>query len=129
LRKVYITNQSTASYRNLKFSLILALTLWSLFQVRADAQQRRLSNVIDLGAQAIGVATRESPALHGRALSEGYLTQPTIMAQLLPLGEALSLKATLNLEGATMKRGELTPASTGRATSIDAIHTRIFTSS
>ena len=107
MRKVYITNQATASYRNLKFSLILALTLSSPFQMRADAQQRRLSNVMDIGAQAIGVATRESPALHGRTLSEGYLTQPTIMAQLLPLGEALSLKATLNLEGATIKRGEL----------------------
>jgi len=29
----------------------------------------------EIGAQAIGVATREDPAIHGRDLTEGYLTQ------------------------------------------------------
>ena len=68
---------------------------------------------LDLGAQAIGVITRESPAIHGRDLTEGYLTQPIIMAQLNPWGEALSLKATIDFEGKTIKRGELNAGITG----------------
>lgn len=62
-----------------------------------------------VGAQAIGVVTRVSPAVHGRDLSEGYLTQPTLMAEANPWHDLLSLKVTVNLEGATIKRGELTP--------------------
>ena len=68
---------------------------------------------VDLGAQAIGVITRESPAIHGRDLTEGYLTQPVMMAQLNPWGEALSLKMTLDFEGKTIKRGELNAGITG----------------
>jgi len=63
--------------------------------------------LFEIGAQALGVLTRESPAVGGRELTEGYLTQPAIMVQLEPWGELLSLKGTLNLEGATLKRGEL----------------------
>lgn len=69
-----------------------------------DSSARKL---FDIGAQAIGVLTRESPAVGGRDLTEGYLTQPAMMVQLDPWGELLSLKGTLNLEGATLKRGEL----------------------
>jgi hypothetical protein len=67
----------------------------------------------EIGAQGIGVLTRESPALGGREITEGYLTQPAIMAQLDPWNELLSLKGTLNLEGATLKRGELTAGIVG----------------
>jgi hypothetical protein len=62
-----------------------------------------------LGAQAIGVVTRVSPALHNRDLTEGYLSQPALMLDANPWRDLLSLKATLNFEGATIKRGELTP--------------------
>ena len=62
-----------------------------------------------IGAQAIGVVTRVSPALHGRDLTEGYLTQPAVMIDAKPWRDLLSLRATLNLEGATIKRGELAP--------------------
>ena len=62
-----------------------------------------------LGAQAIGVVTRVSPALHDRNLTEGYLTQPAVMVEANPWRDLLSLKATVNFEGATIKRGELTP--------------------
>ena len=62
-----------------------------------------------LGAQAIGVVTRVSPALHNRELTEGYFTQPAVMLEANPWRDLLSLKATLNFEGATIKRGELTP--------------------
>lgn len=68
---------------------------------------------IQLGAQAIGVVTRESPAMHGQDLTEGYLTQPVVMGQLSPWGELFSLKTTLDFEGATMKRGELNAGITG----------------
>ena len=76
----------------------------------ASAQQMAEAGALfQLSAQAIGVATRESPAIHGRDLSEGYLTQPVIMAQLDPWKELLSLRATIDFEGSTIKRGELTP--------------------
>lgn len=65
------------------------------------------SDFIQIGAQAIGVVTRESPAIHGQDLTEGYLTQPVLMTQIAPWGELLSLRTTIDFEGATLKRGEL----------------------
>ena len=62
-----------------------------------------------VGAQAIGIVTRVSPALQGRDLTEGYVTQPAVMVDANPWRDLLSLRATLNLEGATIKRGELAP--------------------
>lgn len=62
-----------------------------------------------VGAQAIGVVTRVSPAVHDRDLTEGYLTQPALMADANPWHDLLALKATINFEGATIRRGELTP--------------------
>ena len=67
------------------------------------------NSAIDVGVQAIGVVTRISPAIHNRDLIEGYLTQPAVMGAINPWHDLLSLKATLNLEGATIDRGELTP--------------------
>jgi len=66
-----------------------------------------MHDAIEVGAQAIGVVTRESPAIRGRDLTEAYLTQPAMMLTVAPWGEALALKTTLNIEGATIKRGEL----------------------
>jgi hypothetical protein len=62
-----------------------------------------------IGAQAIGVVTRVSPAVHDRDATEVYLTQPAVMADINPWRQLLSLRATLSLEGATIERGELTP--------------------
>ena len=79
-----------------------------LFPVTAGAQGvHHPSDIFAAGAQAIGVVTRESPAIRGRALTEGYLTRPAIMAQLDPWGGLLALKGMMSLEGATIKRGEL----------------------
>lgn len=64
---------------------------------------------VDVSAQAIGVVTRVSPAEHGRALTEGYFTQPALMAKAGLFGDALTFTGTLNLEGLTLKRGEFTP--------------------
>jgi hypothetical protein len=73
----------------------------------AGGQALAAHDLFDLGAQAIWTATRESPALGGRDLTEGYLTQPMVMLMAAPWGEALAIKSTLNFEGATLKRGEL----------------------
>lgn len=72
----------------------------------AQSAQLGLAHV-EAGAQAIGVVTRESPAIHGRDLTEGYLTQPLVMAMMSLWSDALQIKGTLDLEGVTMKRGEL----------------------
>src|SRR3712207_1335245 len=62
-----------------------------------------------LGAQAIGLVTRVSPALFGRTMTEGYLTQPMVMARARTRGGLVSALVTLDFEGATLERGELTP--------------------
>ncbi|MBL0938654.1 MAG: hypothetical protein IBJ03_07155 [Gemmatimonadaceae bacterium] len=59
----------------------------------------------ELGAMAVGVLTHASPAVSGRALTEGYLTQPMLMGA-VGLG-GLRFTGTLNAEGYTLKRGEL----------------------
>lgn len=74
---------------------------------RVASAQSSPGNAIEIGAQAIGVVTRESPAIHGRDITEGYLTQPAIMLGAAPWGEILALRTTLNFEGATIERGEL----------------------
>lgn len=66
------------------------------------------SSRLHVGAQAIGVATRMSPAYQGRALTEGYLTQPVAHAHLRLPRVPLTAQAMLNLEGVTLDRGELT---------------------
>jgi hypothetical protein len=68
---------------------------------------------IEVGAQATGVVTRESPAIHGRNLTEGYLTQPLLMATASLWSDALQLKGTVDFEGVTMKRGELNAGAHG----------------
>ncbi|MFL5467490.1 MAG: hypothetical protein ACJ79N_10515 [Gemmatimonadaceae bacterium] len=87
----------------------LAVQLFALFEPSDVLAQDRshLGDAIQIGAQAIGVVTRESPAIHGRDLTEGYLTQPIVMLHASPLGELLSLKTSINFEGATIERGEL----------------------
>jgi hypothetical protein len=88
--------------------LFRAALLALLFPPFLSAQAgQHATEFLDVGAQAIGVVTRESPAIQGRALTEGYVSQPAIMAELKPWNELLSLRGTLNLEGATLKRGEL----------------------
>ena len=89
--------------------ILLRLTLLVVFLPSTATAQvvQHATEVVHVGAQAIGVVTRESPAIQGQPRTEGYLTQPAIMAELDPWRGLLSLKGTLNLEGATLKRGEL----------------------
>ncbi|HEX8275389.1 MAG TPA: hypothetical protein VF615_22335 [Longimicrobiaceae bacterium] len=60
-----------------------------------------------LGAQAIPLVTRADPAVDGEALVEAYLTQPNVMGHLSLWGGRAEAMATLNLEGLTLRRGEL----------------------
>jgi hypothetical protein len=59
------------------------------------------------GVQAIGVVTSESPAIHGRDLTEGYLVQPMVMGMASLWDDAVEIKGSVDFEGVTMKRGEL----------------------
>ena len=91
-----------------KFARTYALATALLIPAEVPAQSVQYGPAdIEIGAQAVGVVTRESPAIHGRDLTEGYLTQPMVMATATFWSDALEMKGTLNLEGATMKRGEL----------------------
>jgi hypothetical protein len=62
---------------------------------------------VEVGAQAIGVVTHESPAIHGRDLTEGYLTQPMVMVIGSFWNDAIELRGALDFEGVTLERGEL----------------------
>lgn len=89
------------------YALALVALVPGMLQPQHAMTLRRSAINVELAAQAIGVGTRESPALSGRALTEGYLTQPALMAEARLLGGALALRSTLNLEGLTLERGEL----------------------
>lgn len=92
----------------MKFRRLYVLATVLLLPIDLPAQSRQFGPAhIEVGAQAIGVVTRESPAIHGRDLTEGYLTQPLVMAMASLWNDALQFKGTLDLEGVTMKRGEL----------------------
>jgi hypothetical protein len=79
-----------------------------LIPLDASAQSAQYGPAhVEVGVQAIGVVTRESPAIHGRDLTEGYLTQPIVMAMASLWSDALEIKGTLDLEGVTIERGEL----------------------
>ncbi|HEX6054120.1 MAG TPA: hypothetical protein VFZ21_32845 [Gemmatimonadaceae bacterium] len=64
-------------------------------------------------AQAIGLVTRVDPAVAGRTYTEGYLAQPVIMAHGSVFRGALSGVVTLDFEGLTLERGQLTPGAYG----------------
>lgn len=59
------------------------------------------------GAAAVPLVTRASPAMDGEALTEAYLTQPVLMGSGSLLGGRLELHGMLNLEGLTLRGGEL----------------------
>ena len=65
------------------------------------------------GASAIGDATRITPGIGHRTLTEGYLTQPLLHAHLMAPRDLLELRAMIDLEGKTLARGELAPGAYG----------------
>ena len=89
-------------------SRLVSPTLAVLLLANArDARAQTGLDFIQFGAQAIGVVTRESPAVHSEDFTEAYLTQPLIMARVNPWNELLTASAMLDFEGYTLKRGEL----------------------
>ena len=60
-----------------------------------------------LGAGAIPLATRAAPAMGGEVLTEAYLSQPVVAGHARLPGGWLALQGMLNLEGLTLRRGEL----------------------
>ncbi|MEO7085531.1 MAG: hypothetical protein ABI442_03220 [Gemmatimonadaceae bacterium] len=66
---------------------------------------------ISVMAQAIPVVTRADPTATRTALTEGYLSQPVLMAH--ASYDWLRAVSTLNLEGLTLKRGELSTGGYG----------------
>ena len=76
-----------------------------------DMHMHESSSPLDAawGASAIVVGTQVDPGVNHRRLREGYLTQPMLHGQLVASGGVLSAQAMLDLEGATLKRGELDP--------------------
>jgi len=63
--------------------------------------------------QAIPVVTHAASTVEGADLTEGYLSQAAAMGGAELLGGDLRLQATLNAEGLTMKRGELSTGAFG----------------
>jgi len=59
----------------------------------------------EFGVMVVGVGTRASPAVFGRTLTEGYLTQPNVMGDVRY--RSLRLLTTVNFEGYTLRRGQL----------------------
>ena len=69
------------------------------------ARAQDSSVALNVEARGIGLLTRASHTPGNRTLTEGYLTQPIIGATLR--AEWLHASGMLNLEGATLRRGEL----------------------
>ena len=65
------------------------------------------------GASAIVVATEVSPGVDGRRLREGYLTQPMLHGHASLFHGALGAQGMVDVEGATLQRGELAPGAYG----------------
>lgn len=78
----------------------MLVTVATLLAARDSAGQS-----ISAGAQAIGLITRADPTAGRRALTEAYVTQPVAMAHAAWGG--WRARTTLDLEGLTLKRGEL----------------------
>src|SRR5689334_14694648 len=66
-----------------------------------------------LMAQAIPLVTHAANTAEGADLTEGYVSQAAVMGRGDLLSGHLRLEATLNAEGLTMKRGELSTGAFG----------------
>jgi hypothetical protein len=77
----------------------------------AVARDSLRAQQVSVMAQAIPVVTRADPTATHSALTEGYLSQPAIMAH--ASWNALRATATINFEGLTLARGELSTGGYG----------------
>jgi hypothetical protein len=65
------------------------------------------------GLHGVVMGTHVRNGVGGEPVTEGYLTQPTLMAGASMWGGRLTGQATISLEGLTLQRGELAPGSYG----------------
>jgi hypothetical protein len=93
--------------------LLLGLLLVCLPAAAQEHDHRGSAARVMWGAQVVPVLTHASPTAGEQSLTEAYLTQPNLMAHLLLWGGRLQFAGTLNLEGLTLDRGELTPGAWG----------------
>lgn len=77
----------------------------------APVQAQQVKGAI--GAHAVALVTTVDPAIRGRRMTEGYLTQPTLMAHVAGWDGRLRLDGMLSFEGLTIDRGELGPGMLG----------------
>ena len=89
--------------RRARFVLLATSSALALAPPTARAQNSSVA--LGLEARAIGLVTRATHVPGDRTLTEGYLTQPIIGATLR--AGWLRASGMLNLEGATLRRGEL----------------------
>ena len=89
----------------------LLVLLLTAFPARAGAQHQHGAAASPgawrIGAHAVPVLTRVSPAMGGEPATEWYLTHPVLWA--MRGGDRFCVHAMVNLEGLTLERGELTP--------------------
>lgn len=78
-----------------------------------SAMRMDMERPLSLGAQGILELSTVSPAHSGLRYTEGYLTEPALMARGRLAGGALRAATTVDLEGLTLRRGELTPGGWG----------------
>jgi hypothetical protein len=79
----------------------------------ADSTRGARPDAWHLMAQAIPVVTHAANTAEGADLTEGYLSQAAVMGRGDLLSGHLRLEATLNAEGFTMRRGELSTGAFG----------------
>lgn len=97
--------------RSLRWPVALcALALW-LPPPAAAQHDHDAPASLHIGASAIALLTRADPAIAGRSLTEGYLTQPVITGS--AAWRAFQLAVMLNFEGWTLDRGELNAGVSG----------------
>src|SRR5437868_315165 len=81
----------------------------NMADMEKDSMSRGMLHVM---AQAIPLVTRAQPSADGITRTEATLTQVALMAR-ARAGAHVSADATLNLEGATMRNGELNTGALG----------------
>jgi hypothetical protein len=101
----------------------LVLLLLNAAAAGGQAQEHEATSGVAFGAQAIGLITSMQPTPEQRRRSEAYLTQP--VAALIARRGALAARVTLNAEGLTLERGELTAGAWGEGY-VDRRHPHTF---
>jgi hypothetical protein len=101
----------------------LVLLLLNAAAAGGQAQEHEAASGVAFGAQAIGLITSMQPTPEQRRRSEAYLTQP--VAALIARRGALAARVTLNAEGLTLDRGELTAGAWGEGF-VDRRHPHTF---